>query len=100
MTVDRDDGDGIFYYDSDSGSSIYSSGNESCSGESFSRGETCSSGDTSSSDDELPNNEGEQFINDVYDDDDDEVSGEDSGSDASQTSRSYKPFLQEWHEFQ
>ena len=40
MTVDRDDGDGIFDYDSDSGSSIYSSGNESCSGESFSRGET------------------------------------------------------------
>ena len=99
MTVDRDDGDGIFDYDSDSGSSIYSSGNESCSGESFSRGETCSSGDTSSSDDELPNNKGEQFINDVYDDDD-EVSGEDSGSDASQTSRSYKLFLQEWHEFQ
>ena len=98
MTVDRDDGDGIFDYDSDSGSSIYSSGNESCSGESFSWGETCSSGDTSSSDDELPNNEGEQFINDVYDDDD-EVFGEDSGSDASQTSRSYKPFLQEWHEF-
>ena len=59
MTVDRDDGDGIFDYDSDSGSSIYSSGNESCSGESFSWGETCSSGDTSSSDDELPNNEGE-----------------------------------------
>ena len=40
-------------------SSIYSSGNESCSSESFSGGEMCSSGDTSSSDDELPNSEDE-----------------------------------------
>ena len=65
-------------------SSIYSSGNESCSSESFSGGEMCSSGDTSSSDDELPNSEDEQFINDT--DDDDEGPGEDSGSDACQTS--------------
>ena len=89
--ADRDDGDEIFDDDSNSGNSIYSGGNESCSDEST--GETCSSCDTSSNDDESPNSGDEQFINDADDDDDyDEVSGEASGSDASQTSQSYDYF--------
>ena len=86
--ADRDDGDEIFDDDSNSVNSIYSGGNESCSDEST--GKTCSSGDTSSNDDESPNSEDEQFLSDA--DDDDEVSGEASGSDASQTSQSYDSF--------
>ena len=90
--ADHDDGDEICDDDSTSGNSIYSGGNESCSDEST--GETCSSGDTSSNDGESPNSEDEQFINDADDDDDDSfhISGEASGSDASQTSQSYDYF--------
>mgnify|MGYP000005311946 CR=1 FL=1 len=84
--ADRDDRDDIFDDDSNSGNSSYSG--ETSSSEST--GETCSSDDTSSSDDESPNSEDEFFINDA--DDDGEVSGEASGSDASQTSQSYDSF--------